>query len=135
MKALQDDGGMQTEMQASKPMHEGDMQAKPEVKTINPTGYSANPMLQAKSSYRAKLYEDCLLILKNEKGPEADTLRARCLTRLDRLDEAIENLDRIIELDPNTSLGKRAIADKKFAEWMKSANDRIKKDAADKGSN
>jgi len=93
---------------------------KPEIKL---TGYSADPMLQAKASYRAELYENCLTILAKQKGAEAEHLRSRCLTRLNRLDEAIESLKRIIKLEPESHLGKRAQGDLDFAIWMKAAGD------------
>lgn len=93
---------------------------KPEIKL---NGYSADPMLQAKASYRAELYENCLTILAKQKSAEAEHLRSRCLTRLNRLDEAIESLKRIIKLEPETHLGRRAQEDLDFAIWIKAAND------------
>ncbi len=123
------------EMLDSMPDMELGPNGKPKLKSIRLNGYSANPMLQAKASYRAGLYEDCLVILKDQKSPAADHLRARCLNRLDRFDEAVTNLTRIIALDPESSLAKRAAKDKEFALWMMSTSKQLMQDGKMKGGN
>ena len=89
-------------------------------------------MLQAKSCYRAGLYENCLTILASEKSSEANHLRARCYMRLKRLDEAIKSLKAITSIEPNSPLGVRAAKDLEFAIWMKAAGEQLLTEDEDK---
>jgi hypothetical protein len=105
----------------------------PQPKPIKLTGYSADPMAQARVCYRAKLYEECLMILKKQTGSKAEHLRSRCYTQLDRADEAILSLSKIIKAEPESKLGMRAKQDMEFAMWRMQAKQKMMKDT-DQGS-
>ncbi len=92
---------------------------------VDPSGYSANPILQAEACYRAGRYEDGVALLDGRASHEAGLLRARGLIRLDRHDEAIEILNRIIAEDADSYVAKSAQRQLEFVSWKKEFTEKI----------
>lgn len=86
---------------------------------IAANSYSADPLGQAKASYRAGRFADGLVLLDGRKDAESMYWRARCLARLDRYDEAIETMTKVIELEGDSYTGKRAATDLEFFQWKR----------------
>ncbi|MEW6073136.1 MAG: hypothetical protein AB1726_11180 [Planctomycetota bacterium] len=82
--------------------------------------YSADPLRQARACYRAGRHEEGAALLAGATDdPETLYWRARCLERLDRLDEAAADLRRVIELAGEGLAGQRARTDLEFVEWKR----------------
>lgn len=87
--------------------------------TVEKDSYSADPLGQAKASYRAGRFADGLVLLEGRTDGESMYWRARCLARLDRYDEAIETLTKVIALEGDSYTGKRAATDLEFFQWKR----------------
>jgi len=82
--------------------------------------YSADPVGQARACYRAKRYAQGFALLeKVTSGTQALYWRARCLEKLDRLDEAATDLRKVIEQTSDGFEKQRAQTDLEFIEWKK----------------
>ena len=79
--------------------------------------YSADPLRQAQACYQAGRYAEGLALLTRHEDPRALYWRARCLANLDRLDEAIAMLGRVVELGHDSYEGRRAANDLEFLQW------------------
>jgi len=80
--------------------------------------YSADSIAQARTYYRLRRYQEGLTTLRNVgDDPIGLYWRARCLEKLDRLEEAIRVLERVVELAPESHEGKRAKTDIDFLTW------------------
>lgn len=79
--------------------------------------YSANVLLQAQACYRAGLYERGANLLIEEPSAEGRYWRARCLERLERLDEASELYTAIAEMPDVGSFAERARTNLEFVTW------------------
>ena len=98
-------------------------QAKPglpaarNTRRLEPNGYSADPIGQARASFYAKRYGDALTLLEGRNDLQARYMRSRCLTQLDRFEEAIAILSDILVTNPESYEGRRAAVDIEFARW------------------
>ena len=82
--------------------------------------YSADPVGQARACYRAGRYAQGLALLEKKTGDtQALYWRARCLEKLDRLDDAAADLRKVIELTTDGFEKQRAQTDLEFVEWKK----------------
>ncbi len=88
-------------------------------------GYSADPLRQAMACYRAGRHERALSLLESREDLEALYWRSRCLTQLERTDEAIALLTRIIESAGDSYAGRRAESDLDFLRWKKDFRARL----------
>ena len=80
--------------------------------------YSADPVAQARAYYRLGRYSDGLTTLQNAgNNPIGLYWKARCLEKLGRVEEAIKELERVVELAPESHEGKRAKTDIEFLTW------------------
>jgi hypothetical protein len=82
-------------------------------------GYSADVLGQARACYHAGRYEDGLVLLERRNDVRSLYWRARCLTRLERYDQAADVLKRIVELEGDSYEGRRAATDLEFVKWRK----------------
>lgn len=88
--------------------------------TVLPEGpeYSADPIAQSRTFYRLSRYTDAVSILMTlPDDPKALYWKARSLEKLERVDEAIEALKKVVELAPDSHEGKRAQTDIEFLSW------------------
>jgi len=91
-------------------------------------GYSADPLGQARACYRAKRYEQgAALLAEVTSDAEALYWRARCLEKLDRLDEASKDLKKVIDLVTDDFQRQRAKTDLEFVEWKKGFLSKLEK--------
>jgi tetratricopeptide (TPR) repeat protein len=82
-------------------------------------GYTADPLGQARTCYRVGQYQRGFDLLVELEDLEALYWKARCLERLERLDEAIALLNQIVTAEPDSYQGQRAAKDLEFYEWKK----------------
>jgi hypothetical protein len=84
--------------------------------------YVADPLGMGRACYHAGRFADGVVALATLKAdPEALYWRARCLERLERLDEAANDLRRVLELVGEEGYAaRRAKTDLEFVEWKRS---------------
>jgi tetratricopeptide (TPR) repeat protein len=88
--------------------------------TLEPEGYIADPMLFARACYRGARYGDALAALQLAKdSPEVRYWTARCLDRLDRLDEAAQAFQALIDSAPQSTEARLAVGDLEFLRWRR----------------
>ena len=80
-------------------------------------GYSADPIAQARASFRARRYAEGIALLEREESTEALYWRARCLEKLSRTEEASALLERLLTLTQDPAETKRAKSDLEFLRW------------------
>ncbi len=81
-------------------------------------GYSAHPLRQAQACFRASRFQRGVEILEAAPAStEADYWRARCLEKLDRLEEAIALYESVELAEDAGDLADAAAGDREFAEW------------------
>ena len=93
-----------------------------ETPAISPEGegYSADPLRHAIACYRAGRFAEVLgLIGPDERDLEALYWRARALAQLERVDEALETLGRVIERGKDAGVVERARTELEFLEWKR----------------
>ncbi len=80
--------------------------------------YSADPVAQARAYYKLGRYQDGLTTLRNSgNAPIALYWKARCLEKLGRVEDSIAELEKVVELSPDSAEGKRAKTDIEFLSW------------------
>jgi hypothetical protein len=101
--------------------------------SVDPDTFSADPVRQARASYRAGRYADCLKLTEAlTTNPEAMYWSACALEKLERFAEAIVRFRAVVEARDAGSLADRAKLDLEFLEWKKSF--RLKLPAPAKGA-
>ena len=104
---------------------------KPSPDGIN---YTANPVLQARACFRAGLYERGATLLATAKSdPEALYWRARCYEKLNRLQEATDDLERVLETSKDEHLLSLARTDLEFVAWKKGFLEKLEAGSGGKG--
>jgi len=93
--------------------------------TIDPSQYTADPLGQAKASYNAGRYEDGVLLLEGRTDDASRYWLARCLTRLERYDEAVKLLEDVVRTAGDTYEGRRAATDLEFAKWKRDFDQKL----------
>jgi hypothetical protein len=88
-------------------------------------GYSADTLLQAQACYRANQYSRGLALLDGDESPAALYWSARCLERLQRLDEASALYERVAGLDDGGSYTARAKTSLEFVKWKADFVDKL----------
>lgn len=81
--------------------------------------YSADPVRHARACLRAGRYQEGVDVLRNSEDPEAMYVKARCLEKLGRLDEAIETLTVVVAQSPEGYQAERAKSDLEFFQWKR----------------
>ncbi len=109
----------------SPPPPTGPSEPSREAQPPTPPGYSADPLRQAVACYRAGRHERALSLLEGREDLEALYWRSRCLTQLERTDEAIALLTRIVESAGASYAGRRAESDLDFLRWKKDFQARL----------
>jgi tetratricopeptide (TPR) repeat protein len=88
--------------------------------SLEPGGYLADPMLFARACYRGARYGDALAALQLAKdSAEVRYWTARCLDRLDRLDEAVQAYQALIDSAPQSTEARLAGEDLEFLRWRR----------------
>ncbi len=87
----------------------------------------ADALSHAKANYHAGKYEDALVLLAGREDMSSLYWKSRCLTQLDRMDEAIATLTKIVAAAGDTYEGRRAATDLDFANWKKGFSDALPK--------
>jgi hypothetical protein len=82
-------------------------------------GYTADPLGQAQACYRVGRYQQGLELLRELDDTTALYWKSRCLERLDRLDEALAFLTRVVAAEGESYEGRRAAKDLEFLKWKK----------------
>jgi len=80
-------------------------------------GYTADSLGQAQACYRVGRYQQGLDLLRELEDTTALYWKARCLERLERLDEALTLLTRVVAEEGESYAGRRAAKDLEFLEW------------------
>lgn len=82
-------------------------------------GFTADYALHGRAYYRAGRFEEGITLLRHAKPDDAEAMywRARCLERVDKLNEAIQAYTKVIENPKAGSLADRAKDDRGFVEW------------------
>ncbi len=93
--------------------------------TTDGSGYSANPLLEARACYRAGRFAEGAALLKSASGADAIFWRARCNERLGQLDQAEADLRQVLTMDPTGPLAGRAQQDLDFVKWKRSFLERM----------
>ena len=84
----------------------------------NGPSYSADSVAQARTYYRLSRYQEGLDTLKAVgDDPVGLYWRARCLEKLGHPEKAVSELQRVVELAPESREGKRAKTDIDFLTW------------------
>jgi len=114
-----------TRPRTSRPTTEPGMQEPPPPEAVAvdarplPEGkdYSADPLGHARACYRAGRYQQGLALLRGHEDPVSMYWRARCLEKLERLQEAVTTLEKVIEKSPDSAEARRARTDLEFLRW------------------
>jgi len=97
-------------------------------------GYTADPLGQAQACYRTGRFQQGLELLEELEGTTALYWKARCLDRLERLDEALALLAQIKAEEGDSYEGRRAAKDLEFIEWKQTFLQKLPSGMQDGGS-
>ncbi len=96
-----------------------------DVPTIQPGAYTADATRQAKASYYAGRYADALVLLEGREDAASLHLAGRCRMQLAEYDQAIALFTRVVQLEGDTQLGRRASSDLEFAQWKQGFDSKL----------
>lgn len=84
-------------------------------------GYSADPLAHARACFYARRFEKCVALADEvPDSPEALFWKSRALEKLGRLDQAIEAMQRSLELSGEGPAARKAKAELEFMQWRRS---------------
>ena len=91
----------------------------PGVRDLEPEGFTADVVRQGRLFFMAGRYAEAFTVLETSDDPEAAYWLARCLERLERIDEALEAFRALIADERASTLADRARRDLDFLTWKR----------------